>query len=62
MFDDLPLRHFYPVERSPYAHAALKHQGPARFERRPVDCDVGTLGSERSLSALILSTYGLRPF
>lgn len=58
----LPLRHFYPIERSPRADAGLKRQGTARFGRRPVDCDAGTLGSERSLSALILSTYGLRPF
>ncbi len=61
-FESLPLRHFYPVERSPHADAALKRQGTARFGREPLNCDVGTLGFERSLSALFLSTSGLRPF
>lgn len=57
----LSLRHFYPVERSPRAHTGLKRQVTARFGREPLDCDAGTLGSERSLSALFLSTSGLDP-
>jgi hypothetical protein len=55
----LSLRQFLTSECSPRAGAGLKAPGTAQFGREPLDCDAGTLGSERSLSALFLSTSGL---